>query len=357
MRPRHRLIGVLIIQQRQHFAHDPRAVRADQPGGARLYAFGPFGRLAHHQHRLAQRRRFLLHPAAVGQHQVAHVEQPHEMRIIQRFDHRDIGQRAQHRIHHRADIGIGMDREHHRHVRARGDVGDGARDRLHAAAEILAPVRRHRDDPLARKARRERIEPARQRRIGAHPVARRQQRVDHRVAGDVNGGRIAIFLAQRVGCRLRRREIHVGDAGDDAAVDLLGPGMMNVAAAQPRLDMGDRDLAIIGRQARHHRRQRVAMHDHPVGLFGVERAAQLDDQLRGQPVQRLVGHHHVQVDVGRDPGDRQHLVQQPAMLGGDDHARLHPAAPAQRMHHREHLDRLGTGPEHHGHLHALLPRH
>ena len=207
------------------------------------------------------------------------------------------------------------------------------------------------DDPLAREARRQIIKATGQRRLRQHPVASGEQRVDHRIAGDMDARGITAFLEQRIGSCLRGSEIHVGDAGDDAAVHFFRPGMVNVTAAQTGLDMGDGDFAIISGEAGDHGGQSIAMDDDAVGLFGIERLAQFDDQLRRQPVQRLVRHHHVQVDVRHDAGDRQHLIQQAAMLRRHDDPRLDARLRPQRMDDREHLDRFGPCPEYQRYLH------
>jgi len=61
----------------------------------------------------------------------------------------------------------------------------------------------------------------------------------------------------------------VGDRADDLAVHFLGPGLVNIIAAQPRLDMADGYLAIIGRQCADHRGCRIALHDYARGLFRI----------------------------------------------------------------------------------------
>ena len=63
-------IGAVIVEQREDFGNDAVLVGADQLGGAGRDALGPLGRLAHHQHRLAERRRLFLHAARIGQHDV-----------------------------------------------------------------------------------------------------------------------------------------------------------------------------------------------------------------------------------------------------------------------------------------------
>ena len=116
MRLRHRGIGGLVVEQAGAFAHDRIGIGPDQLRGSRRDALGPFGGLAHHQHRLAERGRLFLHPAAIGQHQVRDIEQAGEMRIVERFDQRDIVEPGQLGIHDLAHIGIEVDRKNNRNV-------------------------------------------------------------------------------------------------------------------------------------------------------------------------------------------------------------------------------------------------
>jgi hypothetical protein len=90
--------------------------------------------------------------------------------------------------------------------------------------------------------------------------------------------------------------------------------MIDVVAAQARLDMGDGHLAIIGGEGCDHRGGGVALHDHPVGLLRIEHRAKGAEQPCGQPIERLAGGHDVQVDIGRDARELHHLVQHLAML-------------------------------------------
>lgn len=76
---------------------------------------------------------------------------------------------------------------------------------------------------------------------------------------------------------------------------------MDVAAAQTRLDMADRDAAIIGRESAHHRRRRIALNDHPIGPFPIEDTAQFEQQARGQAVERLPRLHKIESMSGEMP--------------------------------------------------------
>ena len=281
------------------------------------------------------------------------------MRIVKRLDQRDIVQPLQRGVHHLADIGVEMDGEDHRHILARGELADGRGDPLHPAAEILAPVAGDADDTLACEARLEIGKAARQRGFALdlrrHPV----QRVDHRVAGDVDRGCVDILRPQ---CRRRglgRRAMERGDAADDLAVHFLGPGMVDIAAAKPGLDMAHADLAVIGRHRACHRCRRVALHHHPVGLLLVNHRADPGEQPPGQRVERLIRLHDVEIVVGHEPGNLQHLVEHPAMLPGHADAAVEARVVGQRVAQREELDRFGAraedGEDAYGLAHAEAP--
>jgi hypothetical protein len=137
-----------------------------------------------------------------------------------------------------------------------------------------------------------------------------------------------------------------GDRADHLAVDLFGPWVVDVAAAQAGLDMGDRDLAVVRRQRAGHRGGGVALHDDPVGTFGVDHRAEPGQQVRGERVERLVGPHQVEVVLGHHAGNRQDLVEHPAVLPADAHAADEPRVGVERMDQREQLDRLRPGAEH-----------
>ena len=109
--------------------------------------------------------------------------------------------------------------------------------------------------------------------------------------------------------------------------------------------MPDRDLAEIGAQRDHHGGQRVAMDQHAIGLPLVQRRAVGGQDARRQRVERLAVLHQVEVDVGRNAADLQHLVEQFAMLRRHRNAHIHAAVVLQRVDDREHLDRLGPRAE------------
>ena len=238
-----------------------------------------------------------------------------------------------------------MNGENHRHIGPGRKLVDGGGDMIHAFAKILAPVTGDANNPLACKPRFHLCQPCRQRGpardFRSHPV----QRINHRIAGDVNRGGIDIFRPQ---CRRRRcsgGEVLPGDRADHLAIHLFRPGVVDIAAAQPRLDMAHRNLAVIGCQRPAHRGRRVALHHHPVRPFFIHHPAKPGQQAGGQPVQRLVRLHDVEIMVRNDPRDVQHLVQHGAMLPRNTDARNEARIAAQRMDQRKQLDRFGTGSE------------
>ncbi len=116
--------------------------------------------------------------------------------------------------------------------------------------------------------------------------------------------------------------------------------------AQARLDVGDLDLGVVGGERRGHGGGGVALHHHPVGPDLVEDRLQ---GLQGQGAEageRLVGPHHVQVMVGADVEEAEHLVEDMPVLAGDADDRLEVRGSLQGVHHRRHLYRLGAGAEH-----------
>ena len=345
MRARHRGVGGGVVEQPLGLAHDRGGIGADQFRGPGRDPLGALGGLAHHQHRLAQRGSFLLDAAAVGQHQLGDVEQPGEIGVVERFDQRDVVEPRERGVHHRADVGVGVDRKDQRQVGARRQPPYRLGDPFEPAAEILAAVAGDPDDALAREARLDPGQPRRQPRFGGDSRGDPVQRVDHGVAGDVDGVRRDVFAEQGGGGGLGRGAVQRGDGADDLAVDLLGPRMVDVAAAQPGLDMRHRHLAIIGGERAAHRGRGVALDHHPIGLFGVHYRAQPGQQRGGQRVEALVGAHQVEIVIGHHPGEPEHAVEQRAVLRRDTDPADEPRVAPERVEQREQLDRLGAGAE------------
>ena len=169
--------------------------------------------------------------------------------------------------------------------------------------------------------------------------------VDHRVAGDMYGGRVNVLAEQCVGSRLCWCEVQSGKAAHDLAVDLFGPGVVDVAATQAGFHVGDRYPAIVGGQGTGHRGGSVALHDDPIGPLVIKHPSDPGEQSGGQPVERLVGLHQIKIVVRRDARDLQHLIQHSAMLSGHADTAVEARVGIKRMNQREQLDRFGPGAE------------
>ena len=176
-------------------------------------------------------------------------------------------------------------------------------------------------------------------------VAGPPQRVDHGVPGHVDGAGIDALAHQRLGRRPGGREVLIRDRRDDPPVDLLGPGLEDIAGAQPGLHMTDRHLVIVGGERARHRRRRIALDHHAIRPLVTDHVVQSRQRARSQPIQGLPMPHQIEVDVGNDACDLQHLIQQAAVLGGGAGADADTGRRVQRADDGKELEGFGTRPE------------
>ncbi len=131
----------------------------------------------------------------------------------------------------------------------------------------------------------------------------------------------------------------------DPARALFRTGVIELARTQPRLDMIDRNAAVIGGKRASHGRGRVALHHDPRRLFAVHHLPQFGEQRRSQPVKALPRSHKVQIVVWHQPGKLQDLIQHFAVLTRSANHRQETRIDAQGGDNRKQLDRLGSCPE------------
>ena len=129
---------------------------------------------------------------------------------------------------------------------------DRAADRLHARALVLSPVRREQDAP--------------QRAAGAaacrrDPLDGEPQRIDAGIAGDVEPGRLDPLPAQIIERAPRRAEVPARQPVGGDAIELLGKRRAQIAAAQPGLDMRERNAGVERRQRRDQHGRGIALGD------------------------------------------------------------------------------------------------
>ena len=153
-----------------------------------------------------------------------------------------------------------------------------------------------------------------------------------------------------------RSEEKGGQPVGEHPIGLLREGKGHVVAAQPRLDMPDRDAAVEARQGGPERRRRVPVHQQHVLRAPVQEGADPQQNGRGHVIEGLAFPHDVQVDVRRDSEMGQSLLQHVGVLpAGQDR---HDKAPIllQQPHERRHLDGLRPGPDDTGYpMHKAPP--
>jgi hypothetical protein len=162
-----------------------------------------------------------------------------------------------------------------------------------------------------------------------------------------------MILAPEIGARrLGRRVMQIADRVGDLAVDLFGEGVAPVPGPQPGFDVADADAAIEGGERRGHGRRRVALSEDPVGSLAHEDIIEAGQDSGGRRGQRLVGAHEVEIIIGSQIEEREHLIEHLAVLRRDtDDAARPPRMPPQLGDDRGHFDRFGAGAENRQYFH------
>ncbi len=254
-----------IVQQPLDRVQDRRGIGAHElraTGGQRLRTLGF---RAGDDHRLGQRGRLLLHPAGVGDHQMAALKQAHEGQVALRGRKADVAAVAERPAHRALDLGVQMQCVEDFHVVAPAQDLQGAADLQQAWAEAFAPMPGDQDQPLAgREGGKGGVDRAAKLGLAPQSTGGLAHRVDAGVAGDEDPPG-EVFSLQVVARTLRRGEQQVADDIDRSAVGLLRPRTTWVVGAQPGLDVGDRNLTVEGGETSCQRRRRVALDQHAVG--------------------------------------------------------------------------------------------
>ena len=143
---------------------------------------------------------------------------------------------------------------------------------------------------------------------------------------------VDVLAAEVVGGGGGGGEVERGERRGEHAVGFLGKRRAQVAGAQPGLDVAERNLAIKRGQRGGQDGGRVALGEDHVGLKFGERRVDPLQQPGHQRRERLVRLHHGQVAIDADAEQRDHLLDQLAVLARIDDQRLEcrRPAPAQR---------------------------
>lgn len=335
----HGLVLGLIAEQSTELAVDDVLLGADELQRAGGHALGALGGVAHDEHRLAQARGLLLYAARVGEDEVARGHEVVEVEHLERVDDVQAVEAVQLLVRCLADervhvdgvdrLGVGMLLHH---------AADGAEHAVHGLTQVLAAVRRDEDEAGALRP----LELG----MGVALAHGGAQGIDSSVAGDPDL-RLRLALAKQVLlARLRGCEVVLAHDIDGLAVELLGPGAVDVVRAQARLDVPHGDLQVEARERSGEAGRGVAVDQDDVGLLVLEDGFELEQHIARHVEQRLARLHDRQIVVGSHTEDAQHLVEHLAVLARHGHDGLELLlARLQLVDERAHLDCLRAGAE------------
>ena len=338
----HGLVLALIGEQTTELAVDDVLLGADELQRAGCHALGALGGVAHDEHRLAKARGLLLDTAGIREDEVASGHEVVEVEHLERVDDVQaveavellVGRLADERVHvdgvDRLGVGVLL---HH--------AADGAEHAVHGLAQVLAAVRRDENEAGA-------LGPP-ELGMGVALAHGGAQSVDASVAGDPDL-RFGLALVEQVMlARIRGGEVVLAHDVDGLAVELLGPGAVDVVRAQAGLDVPHRDLQVEARERRGEAGRGVTVDQGNVGPLILEDRLELDQNVAGDVEQRLARLHDRKVVVGSHVEDAQHLIEHLAVLAGHRYDGLELIrARLQLVDERAHLDclRAGTEDEH-----------
>ncbi|MNM86025.1 hypothetical protein D3C81_981680 [compost metagenome] len=159
----------------------------------------------------------------------------------------DPGQQAVDRLAH---VRVEVDRVHHVHIRElAGGLHQRLADAFEAIAKVFAAVAGHQHHAAAGVEEFELFFEVALERWAFQLADHFQQRIDHGVAGGVNGRGVGAFLEQVVTRGRGRREVQRCQRAGQATVAFFRPWRIQVVGAQAGFDVGDWNLLVVGRKA------------------------------------------------------------------------------------------------------------
>lgn len=335
----HSLVLGLIAEQTAELAVDDVLLGADELQRAGRHALGALGGVAHDEHGLAQARGLLLDAARVGEDEVARRHEVVEVENLERVDDMQAVEAVELLVGGLADERVHVDRVDRLGVRVLlHHAADGAEHPVHGLAQVLAAVRRDEDEAGA-------LGPL-ELGVGVALAHGGAQGVDAGVAGDPDLGLWLALVKKVLLTGLRGGEVVLAHDVDRLAVELLGPGAVDVVRAQAGLDVAHGYLQVEARERRGEAGRGVAVHEHDVGPLVLEDGLELEQHVARDVEQRLARPHDSQIVVGRNIEDAQHLVEHLAVLARHGHDGLELLlARLQLVDERAHLDCLRAGAE------------
>lgn len=335
----HGLVLRLVREQAAELTVDDVLLGAHEFQRAGRHTLGTLGGVAHHEHGLAQTRCLLLDAARVCQDKVARGHEVVEVENLERVDDVKSVEAVELLVRRLTDervhvdgvdrLGVGVLLHH---------AADGAEHSVHGLAQVLAAVRRDEDEAGA-------LSPL-ELGMGVPLAHGGAKGVDSRVAGDPDL-RLRLALVQKVLLAgLSGGEVVLAHDVDSLAVELLGPGAVDVVRAQAGLDVPHRDLQVEARECGGEAGRGVAVNQDHVGPLVLENGLEPEQHVARHVEQRLARLHDCQVVVGSHVEDAQHLVEHLAVLARHGHDGLELLlARLQLVDERAHLDCLRAGAE------------
>lgn len=265
----HGLVLGLIGEKATELAVDDVLLGADELQRAGRHALGALGGVAHDEHRLTQARGLLLDTAGVSEDEMARRHEVVEVEHLERVDDVEPVEAVELLVRCLADERVhvdGVDRLgiemllHH--------AADGAEHAVHGLAQVLAAVRRDEDEAGA-------LRPG-ELGVGISLAYGGAQGVDAGVAGDPDLGLGLALVEQVLLAGLRGREVVLAHDVDRLAIELLGPGAVDVVRAQASLHMSHGDLQVETRERRGEAARGVAVDQDYVGSLALEDCLELE---------------------------------------------------------------------------------
>lgn len=268
----HGLVLGLIAEQATKLAVDDVLLGADELQRAGGHALGTLGCVSHDEHRLAQARGLLLDAAGVGEDEVARRHEVVEVENLERIDDVQAVETVELLVRRLADervhvdgvdrLGVGVLLHH---------AADGPEHAVHWLAQVLAAVGRDEDETGALGP----LELV----VGIAIANGGAQGVDTGVSSDPDLG-LGLALGEEVLLAgLRGGEVVLAHDVYRLAVELLGPGAVDIVRAQACLHMAHGDLQVEACERGGEAGRGVTMDEDDVGPLVLEDGSELEQHV------------------------------------------------------------------------------
>jgi len=317
-------------------------VVAYQDGDAGFDGFGALGIATENEQWLAERWRFFLNAAGIGDEQPGVLEQVDKIWIIQRLDQMNAILPTQLGFCGGADVGIGMNGEDGGDIIMLADkVTERSQVLAHDFAKAFAAVRGEDDELFAGGELQEFGGSGRRLSVLQDEL----ERIDDRISRDEDDGFGDAFGEQRGAVSFGGREMISGDLGNEAAVHLLGKWAEGIAGTQAGFDMADWNAMVKAGERSSERGGGVALDKNECGFFAADDWFETGHDARANFVGRLVGLHDLKVFIHLNAEEFEEWIEQGGVLAGTDYEGVKVGAGVESAENWGELDDLGAGAE------------